>query len=138
MNYSLQNLTQVVQCDVLLSRAQKRRADLNHKKYSEENLTARYEETSLEIETSLQVILSEIEAETTIIASLPEGPTKEAHIYRKKQLEYKQLVLEHRLESYGVVALLEQEMDLGLLDQQIEEVDTFINAVTRRKEELAA
>ena len=138
MNYSLQNLTQTVECDVLLSRAQKRRADLNHKKYSEESLTARYGETSAEIEASLEVVTAEIAAETTIIASMPDGTIKDAHIFKKKQVEYKQLVLEHRLESYGVVALLEQEMDVKLVDQQIEEVDAFIGAVTARKEELAA
>lgn len=138
MNYSLHNLTQTVDCDVLLSRAQKRKADLNHKRYSEEGLTTRYGETSLEVEASLRVILAEIAAEETIIVTLPDGPLKEAHIYKKKQLEYKQLVLEHRKESYGAVALLEQEMDLGILDQEIEEVNTFINAVTVRKQELAA
>lgn len=138
MDYSLHNLTQLVECDVLLNRAQKRRADLNHKKYSEESLSARYGETSSEIEASLRVVIAEIAAETTIIDSMPEGPTRDAHIFRKKQLEYKQLVLEHRLESYGVVALLEQEMDVKLVDQQIEEVDAFIAAVSVRKEQLAA
>lgn len=138
MIYSLQNLTQAVDCDVLLSRAQKRKADLNHKKYSEEGVAIRYGETSVEVEATLQVLLSEIAAEATIIGNLPDGPTKEGHIYKKKQLEYKQLVLEHRKESYGVVALLEQEMDLGILDQEIEEVDAFIDAVTLRKQELAA
>lgn len=138
MIYSLQNLTQTVDCDVLLSRAQRRRADLNHKRYSEEHLTERYGETSEEIEASLQVTIAEIAAETAIIANLPEGKVREAHIYKKKQLEYKQLVLEHRLESYGVVALLEQELELGTLDQEIEEVDAFIEAVTARRLELAA
>lgn len=138
MNYSVQNLTQVVDCDVLLARALKRKADLNHKRYTEENLTARYGETSEEIEASLQIVIAEIAAETTIIAGLPEGTVKSGHIYKKKQLEYKQLVLEHRLESYGVVAYLEQELDLGTLDQQIEEVDAFIDLVTARKLELAA
>jgi len=138
MIYSLQNLTQTVDCDVLLSRAQKRRADLNHKRYSEEHLSAKYGETSEEIEANLQVTMAEIAAETTIIETLPEGKTKESHVYKKKTLEHKQLVLEHRLESYGVVALLEQEMDLGLLDQQMEEVEAFIEAVKARKEELAA
>ncbi|WP_293894994.1 hypothetical protein [Flavobacterium sp.] len=138
MIYSLQNLTQTVDCDVLLSRAQKRKADLNHKRYSEEGLTVKYGETSAEVEASLQVILAEIAAEKTIIVTLPDGPTKEEHIYKKKQLEYKQLVLEHRKESYGAVALLEQEMDLGILDQEIVEVSAFIDAVTTRKQELAA
>lgn len=138
MIYSVQNLTQAVDCDVLLSRAQKRKADLNHKKYSEESLTAKYGETSEEIEASLQVAIAEIAAETTIIDGLPEGSVKAGHVYKRSQLQYKQLVLEHRLESYGVVAFLEQELDLGTLDQEIEEVDAFIVAVSARKEELAA
>ncbi|WP_162126644.1 hypothetical protein [Flavobacterium phycosphaerae] len=138
MIYTVQNLTQTVDCDVLLSRAQKRKADLNHKRYSEESLTTKYGETSEEIETTLQVTIAEIAAETIIIDGLPESSVKAEHVYKKKNLEHKQMVLEHRLESYGVVALLEQEMDLGIIDQQIAEVEAFITAVKARKEELAA
>lgn len=138
MIYSLQNLTQTVDCDVLLSRAQKRRADLNHKRYSEESLTARYGETSEEIEAALQVTIAEIAAQTIMIDGLPDGPVKAKYVYEREQKKFKKLVLEHRLESYGVLALIEQELDLGTLEQQIEEVDVFIAAVNARKLELAA
>ncbi|MCF6131706.1 hypothetical protein [Flavobacterium wongokense] len=138
MMYSLQNVTQTVECDVLLSRAQQRRADLNHKRYSEDKLTTKYTETSTEIEAALVGVAAEIAGEANTIASLPDGPLKDTHIFQKKQLEYKQLVLEHRLQSYGVVAVLEQEIDVSLLDRQIEEVDTFIVAVNARRVELAS
>ena len=138
MIYSVGNLTQTVDCDVLLSWAAKEKADLNHQRYSEERQASRYGDTSAEIEVSIQATIAEIAAEASAIDSLPAGPSQDERIFKKQQLEYKLLVLEHRKKSYGVVALLEQEMELGRVDQEIEEVDAFIAAVSARKEELAA
>ena len=78
MEYTVSNLTQVADCDVLLTWATKEKADLTFKKLSEERLTTRYTDTSVEVEAILQGVIVEISAVDTIIAVLPEGPTKEA------------------------------------------------------------
>lgn len=59
MNYTVQNLTQVADCDVLLSWAQKEKADLTFRKLSVERLTDRYAETSVEVATQLQGVIAE-------------------------------------------------------------------------------
>ena len=79
-----------------------------------------------------------ITATETIIAVLPEGPSKEDAINKRTRLEYKKFLLETRRESYGTVALLEKEMDLASVMQELEEVDVFITSVKSRKVELEA
>jgi hypothetical protein len=136
MDYTVSNLTQVADCDVLLTWATKEKADLTFKKLSEERLTTRYTDTSVEVEAILQGVIVEISAVDTIIAVLPEGPTKEAEIKKKVKLEYKKFLLETRKESYGAVALLQKQLDLSRVIKELDEMDVFIAAVTAHKETL--
>ena len=138
MNYSITNLTEVADCNVLLSWAAKEKADLDFKRLSDERLTARYTATSEEINADLQGVLAEISATETIIAALPDGPSKEDAINKRTRLEYKKFLLETRRESYGTVALLEKEMDLARVIQELTEVEAFISTVKTRKVELEA
>ncbi len=138
MNYSVTNLTQVADCNALLSWAAKEKADLSYKRLSDERLTAKYAETSLELDAVLQGVLIEISATETVIAVLPDGPSKDDAMNKKTRLEYKKFLLETRKESYGTVALLEKEMDLARVDVELGEVDAFIVAVEAQKVILAA
>ena len=131
--YSVTNLTTIADCDVLLTMANKEKADLTFKKLSEERLVTNYSTTSVEIDAVLQGVLAEISAVDTIIATLPEGATKENEEKRKVRLEYKKFLLENRKESYGAVALLEKELDLERVNKQLDEVNLFIDAVTAHK-----
>ena len=131
--YTVSILTTIADCDVLLTMANKEKADLAFKKLSEERLVTNYSTTSVEIDAVLQGVLAEISAVDTIIATLPEGSTKENEEKRKVRLEYKKFLLENRKESYGAVALLEKELDLERVNKQLEEVNLFIDAVTAHK-----
>ena len=134
--YSVTNLTTIADCDVLLTMANKEKADLTFKKLSEERLVTNYSTTSVEIDAVLQGVLAEITAVDTVISVLPEGPTKDSEEKRKVRLEYKKFLLENRKESYGAVALLEKELDLERVNKQLDEVDLFIDAVTTHKSTL--
>lgn len=133
MSYSINNVTRVADCDVLLTWAGKEKADLEFKKLSEERLTTRYATTSVEVEAILQGVLVELSAVDTIIGVLPDGPTKDEEIKKKVKLEYKKFLLENRKESYGAVALLEKEMDLARVVKELDEVNAFITIVTDHK-----
>lgn len=137
MNYSVTSLTTTADCDVLLSMAAKEKADLNFKQLSAERLTARFTQTSQDIAADLQGVLAEISATETIISVLPEGPSKEDALDKLTRLQYKKFLLETRMESYGTVAWLEKEMDLGRIIKEQQEVDIFTAAVEARKLELA-
>ena len=69
----------------------------------------------------------------TIIATLPAGDSKEEAGKKKVKLEYKKFLLENRKESYGVVALLEKELDLTKVTLALAEIDAFTAAITTRK-----
>lgn len=131
--YSVTNLSTIADCDVLLTMANKEKADLTFKKLSEERLVTNYSTTAIEIDAVLQGVIAEIAAVDTVLAVLPEGSTKEAEEKRKVRLEYKKFLLENRKESYGAVALLEKELDLERVQKQLDEVDVFIAAVTAHK-----
>ena len=133
MSYSVNKITTVADCDLLLAWAAKEKADLEFKKLSEERLTNNYSETSIEIDAELQSIITEIASTTTIIATLPEGQSKEEAIKKKVRLEYKKFLLENRKESYGVVALLEKELDLTNVTQTLTEIDAFTAVINVRK-----
>lgn len=133
MSYSIDKITTVADCDLLLAWAAKEKADLNFKKLSEERLTNNYSNASIEIDAELQSVLTEIAATETIIATLPAGNSKEDAVKKKVRLEYKKFLLENRKESYGVVALLEKELDLTKVTLELAEIDAFTAAITTRK-----
>lgn len=138
MNYSILNLTLVADCNALLAWLVREKADLNYKKITIERLTQKYAETSVGLDAEIQGVIAEIAATETIIAALPEGPSKESQLDKLTRLEYKKFVLENRKESYGSVALLQKESELGRIDQQIVEIDAFVAAVEARVLALAA
>ena len=131
--YTVSNLTTIADCDVLLTMANKEKADLAFKKLSEERLVTNYSTTSVEIDAVLQGVIAEIAAVDSILTVLPNGPTKDSEEKRKVRLEYKKFLLENRKESYGAVALLEKELDLERVNKQLDEVNLFIDAVTAHK-----
>ena len=113
--------------------ANKEKADLAFKKLSEERLVTNYSTTSVEIDAVLQGVIAEIAAVDSILAVLPNGPTKDSEEKRKVRIKYKKLLKKNRKESYGAVALLEKELDLERVNKQLDEVNLFIDAVTAHK-----
>lgn len=95
-----------------------------------------YGDNSVDIETTLQGVVAELEAVNAILTVVPPGPTREDLLNRKTRLEYKKFLLENRKSSYGAVALIEKQLDLWRVNREIEEVDVFIGAITERKHEL--
>ena len=81
----------------------------------------------------MQGVLAELSAIDTVIALLPDGPTKVNELKRKVKLEYKKFLLEDRKESYGAVALLQKELDFERVNNELEEVDDFITVITAHK-----
>lgn len=131
--YSLNKITTVADCNVLLTWAEKEKSDLTFKQLSVERVTVNYSSTSVEVDAVLQGVLAEITAIETIITTLPEGTTKEDLVKKKTRLDYKKFLLENRKESYGSVALLEKELDLERINKELDEVEAFITTITDHK-----
>lgn len=131
--YNITNLTQVADCNTLLAWATREKANLAYKKTTDERLTERFAETSQEIDAELQSVNADLMANESMINILPEGHSRDETINKKTRLEYRKFVLETRRESYGVVSLLEKQLDLSRINQEIGEVDAFVTAVETQK-----
>lgn len=131
--YSLNRITTIADCDTLLAWANKEKSELTLKKINDEYSVENYSSTSIEIEAILQGVIAEIAAQESVIAILPEGPSKEEAIRKKTRLEYKRFVLTTRKENYGSVALLEKELDLDRINKELTSVETFITELTAHR-----
>lgn len=131
--YSIEKLTQVSDCDAVLTWAQTEKENLELKKLNESKLTKNYSNTSLSIETELQSIITQMNTINTILPTLPEGSIKEENLKKLRKLDYRKFLLEDRRINYGVVALLEKELDVERITKEIAEIDAFITAVTQKK-----
>jgi hypothetical protein len=131
--YSLNKITTVADCNVLLTWATKEKAELEHKHYTIERLAVNFGSTSVEIDALLQGVILEINISQNALATMPEGPTKEDYTKKKTRLEYKKFLLENRKETYGSIALLQKELDLERINKELVEVEAFITTITDHK-----
>ena len=76
---------------------------------------------------------AEKQALDTVIANLPEGPTKAENMTKRTKVGYSIFLLENRKTNYGDVALLEKEYDLQRVERELEETFFFIQEVESRK-----
>nr|WP_199157683.1 hypothetical protein [Pedobacter sp. ASV2] len=133
MNYSVTTLTTVADCDTVLALIDKETKDLSFRKLSLERQQENYANTTLEVSSEITVLNTELSAVNTVIATLPDGDTKDDNIKRQKKLEYNLFLLTNRKANYGAIALLEKEFSIARVIQELTEADAFVAAVTARK-----
>ena len=138
MEYSVENLNEVTDCDSLVTWAQNEKADLEYKALSDNRLITKYSTTSIDIDATLQGVNAEIAATITIIAALPDGPSKTDAENRKYKLEYQKFLLENRKANYGYVALLQKEAEVKRIQSELNAIEVFIGEVKDRREVLIA
>lgn len=131
--YSIEKLTQISDCDAVLTWAQTEKENLELKKLNESKLTRNYSNTSLSIETELQSVITQMSTINAILPTLPEGSIKEENLKKLRKLDYRKFLLEDRRINYGVVALLEKELDVERITKEIVEIDAFMTSVTQKK-----
>lgn len=131
--YSIEKLTQISDCDAVLTWAQTEKENLELKKLNESKLTRNYANTSLSIETELQSVITQMNTINAILPTLPEGSIKEENLKKLRKLDYRKFLLEDRRINYGVVALLEKELDVERITKEIVEIDAFMTSVTQKK-----
>jgi hypothetical protein len=133
MNYSINRLSTIADCDAVLALAQKDKADLEFKNLSLQRNYQSYQSRSVQLTADIQVTQAEINALTTVIAGLPDGDTKDDNIAKQKRLEYRLFTLQEQSENYGVIALLEKELEINFVEKQLAETLTFIQLVETKK-----
>jgi hypothetical protein len=138
MNYSLNKITSPADCDILIELAGKEKDDLQYRKTTVTHQNSNFADTAAEVEADLISTNAQLTALSTVIAGLPVGEIKNVNITKQKRLELKAFLLNQKKENYGVIALLQNELEQASVDAQIAEVDAFIVAVQNHKATLPA
>ena len=136
--YTLSSLSTKADCDILITIANREKADLVYRKSGLDRQTANVTLTALEIEASMQAIEAELSALESILSTLPPGPTYDDNLVKKTKAEYRKFLLEQRRGNYGPIALVQKEYDVECINKVITETDAFIAALIVRKDELPA
>lgn len=87
--YSIEKLTQLSDCDAVLTWAQNEKENLALKKLNESKLTRNYSNTSLSIDAELQSVITQINTINAILPTLPEGNIKEENVKKLRKLDYR-------------------------------------------------
>ena len=132
MLFSVNLLTTVAQCDGLLATKQRERTGLvnrlNNLQFQLDNWD---DATSASTElTATQALITGLKP---VVAILPDGDDKRRSENQLNRYQTRANNLTGKVENYGVLALLEKELDRDTLTGDIATLDTFVTAVTTRR-----
>lgn len=133
MSYSVTLLNTAAECDALIESLNADKEALAFRKISMDRQRKAYQSSSISIGAELQAVAAEIAALTSIIGGLADGPLKDENVKRLRKAELKKFLLEDRQKGFGVMALIDREVEVTRADLQIAEIDTAISAVETRK-----
>ena len=137
MEYAINQLTTIADCEALLEIAAMDRRDLDYKKVQQNHSYENVSNGSAGIEAELSSVQAQITSNETVISTLPEGNSTRKKLEDENvRLNYKKFLLTGRREKYGALALLEKQYDVATIEMQISENDAFVTAVKGRKEQL--
>ena len=136
MTYSLNQITTKADCDALIALANIDLDMLNHSRYMENRQYGTVSAGAASIDAELQAVIAEKTGLESILATLPDGPSKAQMDTRIFKLGYKKRLLEERRGKTGSLALLQKEYALSCIDKEIAENDSYITALKSRKDEL--
>ena len=132
MNYSIALLTTVADCDLVLQSAALEKTDLQFQRHNLEKKRNSSTTTTASIEAQIPGVEAEITAYETVLATLSGDALKEMQS-RITKSKYKLFLLQEKRASYGVIAVLDLELQIGFIDANIAEVDVQTAAVTAHK-----
>ncbi|MBF9220444.1 hypothetical protein [Hymenobacter ruricola] len=132
MAFSVNLLTTAVQCDALLATKQRERTGLvnrlNNLQFQLDNW-----DDATSAETELAATQTLITSLTPIVAALPDGDDKRRNQNQLNRYQTRANNLTSKVENYGVIALLEKELDRDTLTGDIATLDAFVAAVQARR-----
>jgi hypothetical protein len=136
MNYSLNKITSLADCNTLIDLANTENSELEFKKLQQERAYENVSTGSEGIDAEIAAVNSEITGVEMVLATMSDGPVKKEFESRLVKLNHKRFLLGERRERFGVIALLEKEYVLGNINQQLVESATYIAALNSRKADL--
>ncbi len=138
MEFSVNNISSVVECNNLIANANETRTSLIAKQTVMNIQRDGYADDTTELQEDIASANAELQTTNDFIAIAPEGKAKLDAIEKQKSLELKLMKLNRRMSERGATALLEKESDLNSAEKQIQAVDEYITALQTRLTQLAA
>jgi hypothetical protein len=136
MSYSIQKLTTVAECDQANQMATERKNDYLFDQTVTERAVGGQEKSTALTNAGLLSTIAEITGTEAAIAAMPDGEAKSDLQNKLRRLNDRKDNLNERLQKGGSPALLDTELDAGLIKAQLAEIDVFLAAVLTRKSEL--
>ena len=137
--YNTQLIATPAQCQLLIKSAE---ADKLVVQTRIVNLNTSFQQKSTkgpDIEAAHTSVESSIPNFQAFANSLPDSdPLKDDMLKRVKRMEILEIDLSNRVEKFGVVPLLEIQLDLAIANLILNELQLFIDAVKARETELTA
>ncbi len=138
MSYSLNKITTIEDCDLLIENANNEKSELEFRILSLQRQKESYSNNSFEVSTELQLVQNQLDGVNSVLAVLPDGNDKDEAIIKKAKYELQLLVLNRRQKAYGTIALLDKELDLERAESQMASIDDYLAQIEARKIELNA
>jgi hypothetical protein len=138
MDYSLNQITTVAECDALLNIAQSEKDELTYRQTTLNYQMESKAEDSAEFNAELTAANAELATLVNTLEVLPEGPNRVDVTIRKMRLELRIFTMNQRVNSYGIVAVIDRQFEITRVEEQLNIADAFINQVEARKLQLAA
>jgi hypothetical protein len=133
MNYSLEMIITVAECDALLALAGEDKETLERRRRNLDESIGNFGERTHDYGTELQAVVTLLETYAAAYDALPEGKNKRTIYLEMKRLEAKKAQLDKSVTSYNASALIGKQVDFNLLDNQVPVVNAYITALQARR-----
>lgn len=134
MVYSLNRLMTIADCDIIIQLATDEKDFLVHKQTNVDYNVDSYTGRSDEVEAALTATNTELVALEAAYPTMPVGSKGERDMEKRIQaLKYQKFLLEKRSDSYNALQVIQRELELGRVEAELAEIDTFIAAVEAHK-----
>ena len=133
MSYNVNKLNTVPECDAAIALATERKQALLFSQTIQGNDLSNQEKVAANAAAMLKVAVAQITGVQSALTDIPEGKEKTRLIDKLRRLDDQKGNLEARLRDNGSAALLDTELDSGLLRAQVAEIDAYIAEMQARK-----
>ena len=138
MNYSLNQMTTIAECDALLNTVRSEKSDLAYRQTTLNYQLENKAEDSATFNAELNAATAELANLLPTLETMTEGPHKVDAIERKMRLELRIFSMTNRADNYGIKAVLVREFDIARVEAQLTLADDLISQIEARKVQLAS
>ena len=133
MNYSLEKLTTVAECDALLELAVKDKESTERRRRNLSESIGTFGERTGDYSSELESVETLLETYAAAHDALPEGKNKMTIFLQIKRLEARKAQLDKIVTGYNASSLIGKQTDFNLLDSQVPALDALITAIQARR-----